>query len=83
MSRDAPLGRMDLQNAQLLVLAMFLASPLAMSDQHWSSWLWGGEPQPAASLSWADPWMLRWVAEQEVKQAKDPIPGVLTPLGVC
>ena len=80
---------MDLHNAQLLVLAMFLASGLAISDLWWTKWRWGGDseqairwpwgvdPAPAAPLGWADPWMQRWAAEQEAKQAADPIDGVL------
>ena len=74
---------MDLHNAQLLVLAMFLASGLAISDLWWTKWRWGGDSElgaeaaPAASLGWADPWMQRWAAEQEAKQAADPIIGVL------
>ena len=71
--------QMDLQNAQLLVLTLFLGSALVMPNNPYSRWLllWGGQSQPAASLSWADPWMLQWIAEQEEKQAKDPIPGAL------
>ena len=84
---------MDLHNAQLLVLAVFLASPLALPEHWWSGgwrvrdgeagapllrWRWCRDKGGLApSLGWADPWMQEWAADQLDKQAAGQIAGAL------
>ena len=62
--------------AWLLVLCLLLATLLIMTTPQQSS---SRMVTSGASrwLSWADPWIDQWVAEQEHLQAPDPAPGML------
>lgn len=69
-------SRMSLHSAWLLAFCLLLATLVVMTTMQWRS-LRTGTPRALQSRSWADPWMEGWVAEQELLQASDPVPGTL------